>query len=621
MGRRVGASWSTGVVELTVFRDTAPRIWSRPLVAGIGAALTALATGVPLASCSDAPAAGPVQMQTAAVDQPKSVPIEIAAKVGSSTVGNYLAGRFAQKRRDFATAARLLSNALKADPNNRDLLRRAFLANLASGQMSAAHTLAARITAAENTSPLANLMLVVGEIRDGAFEAAERRLGTVGTRGFNAFMVPLLSAWAQAGRGRFDEAQVTLGGLKGISGFTVIHDLHAALIYDLAGRTDQAEQRYLAAIKVAPRPTVRLVEAVGSFYERTGRPEEAEKRYRAYLGRQNESLLLENALSRLGMGKQAAPIVTNAKEGAAEVFFNVSGTLLQENSIEVALIYGRLALELRPRFPLARVLVGRMLESVGRAEDAIAVYDGVDKTSPLWWSARLRRAGGLEVLGREEEAISQLRQMAGERKTRSDALANLGDILRAAKRFKESVAAYDGAIKRIGPMERRHWTLLYSRGIALERTNRWARAEADFIAALELNPDQPYVLNYLGYSWVDKGINLERARRMIERAVELRPNDGYIVDSLGWVLYRIREFGGAATHLERAVELRPQDPTINDHLGDAYWKVGRHNEARFQWRRALSLDPEPDQVGAIRKKIEAGLVDIEAKAKAAGKAR
>lgn len=594
------------------------RNWPRPLVGGIAAALTVVVAGVPLASCNDAPAQ--VQMQTAAVDQPKSVPIEIGYKVGSSTVGNYLAGRFAQKRRDFVTAAELLSNALKADPNNRDLLRRAFLANLASGQMGPALTLAAKITAVENTSPLANLMLIVGEMRDGAFAAAEKRLGKVGTRGFNAFMVPLLSAWAQAGQGRFDDALATLDGLNGISGFTVIHDLHAALINDLAGRTAQAEEKYLAAIKGAPRPTVRLLEALGSFYERTGRPEEAEKRYRAYLGQQNESLLLEDAISRIATGKKALPIVANAKEGAAEVFFNVSGTLLQENSVEVALIYGRLALELRPRFPLARVLVGRMLESVNRAEEAIAIYDGVDKASPLWWSARLRRAGGLEVLGREAEAIAQLRQMASERKTRSDALANLGDILRAAKRFKESVVAYDAAIKRIGPMERRHWTLLYSRGIALERSSQWRRAEADFIAALELNPDQPYVLNYLGYSWVDQGINLVRARRMIERAVELRPNDGYIVDSLGWVLYRIHEYGESVTHLERAVELRPQDPTINDHLGDSYWRVGRQIEARFQWRRALSLDPQPDQVGAIRKKIEAGLVEIEANANAKVKA-
>ena len=197
--------------------------------------------------------------------------------------------------------------------------------------------------------------------------------------------------------------------------------------------------------------------------------------------------------------------------------------------------------------------------------------------------------------------------MVQEESARADVLVNLGDILRSKKRFGESVKAYDRAISRIGAMEKRHWTLLYSRGIALERSKQWGRAEKDFLAALELNPDQPYVLNYLGYSWVDQGIKLDRARTMIERAVELRPNDGYIVDSLGWALFRIREFPGAVRHLERAVELRPQDPTINDHLGDSYWRVGRRVEARFQWRRALSLDPDPDQSARIREKVKSGL--------------
>ena len=177
--------------------------------------------------------------------------------------------------------------------------------------------------------------------------------------------------------------------------------------------------------------------------------------------------------------------------------------------------------------------------------------------------------------------------------------------------MEEAVKAYDEAVKRIGALERRHWSLLYTRGIALERSKQWPRAEADFLAALEFEPEQPYVLNYLGYSWVDQGINLERAQKMIERAVELRPNDGYVVDSLGWVLYRLGKFAGAVRELERAVELRPEDPIINDHLGDAYWRVGRRQEARFQWRRSLSLEPEDDLLAVLRDKIKAGLGDAD----------
>jgi len=270
-------------------------------------------------------------------------------------------------------------------------------------------------------------------------------------------------------------------------------------------------------------------------------------------------------------------------------------------------VCGRLAIYLRPDLDLARMLVAGILESQGGEAEANKLYDEVKPGSALKWLARLRHAGNLDTTGSSDKAIDELRAMSDENATRVDALVNLGDLLRAHKRFGESVEAYDKAVARIGDLGQRHWSLLYSRGISLERAGQWERAEADLQKALKLNPDQPYVLNYLGYSWVDKGQNLDRARRMIERAVDLRPTDGYIVDSLGWLFFRIGKFKDAVDSLERAVELKPQDPVINDHLGDAYWRVGRTAEARFQWRRALALDPEPDLITAIRAKLDRGL--------------
>ena len=186
-------------------------------------------------------------------------------------------------------------------------------------------------------------------------------------------------------------------------------------------------------------------------------------------------------------------------------------------------------------------------------------------------------------------------------------LISLGDIQRSHDRFAESIDAYDRAFKRIKTLESRHWSLLYARGISLERAKQWSRAEADFLNALDFKPEQPYVLNYLGYSWIEKGTHIDRALEMIRKAANLRPNDGYIIDSLGWGHYKLGNFDNAVRQLERAVELRPQDPIINDHLGDAYWRVGRRNEARHQWRRSLSLDPEPGQAVRIRSKIKDGL--------------
>ena len=319
------------------------------------------------------------------------------------------------------------------------------------------------------------------------------------------------------------------------------------------------------------------------------------------------SVVLDPALDRLAKGTKALPLVASARDGMAEALLNIGGTLSGGNTGELAMICGRLALYLKPDLGLARMLVAGVLESDGREADANAQYDKVPHDSPLSWLARLRKAANLDAMDQTDMAITELKTMAAEKPERVDALINLGDLLRVHKRFDEAVTAYDQAVARIGKLTPRYWSLLYSRGIALERSNHWDRAEKDLQEALKLNPDQPYVLNYLGYSWVDKGEHMNRAREMIEKAVELRPTDGYIVDSLGWLYYRTGRYKDAVDQLERAVELKPEDPVINDHLGDAYWRAGRTAEARYQWQRALGLEPDTDLASALRAKLVKGL--------------
>jgi len=547
----------------------------------------------------------------------QAAPMRVAAAAGAPAepaarpleLGSYLAGHHAFRQRDFGAAARYMSEAVAAQPAAERLLLRALVAKLASGETDSARTLARRLLALEPDAPLSGLSLAVSDFKAGRFEAARTRLASTGGRGPNAFTVPLLTAWAEAALGRYDAARAALPEPGDNPGFAPFRSLHGALILDLAGRPQEAEGLYLEAVEQARRPTVRMVQAVGSFYRRAGDEDEAERRYTDFVSGENRSPLIESALGDLRAGKPATPIVANGTEGAAEALLAGANLGLRARSIEMALIYGRLALDLRPDFPSARVLVGQILESVGRDEEAVEVYASVNEASPLSWSARLSRAAGLARLGRDEEAIGLLRRMAAERPERTDALTRLGDILRNRKRFAEAVEAYDAAIERIGTVEQRHWRLLFSRGIALERSKTWPRAEKDLLAALELAPDEPYLLNYLGYSWVDQGIRIKDARKMIERAVELEPQSGAIVDSLGWALYRIGDYDGAVEQLERAAELEPLDPTVNDHLGDAYWRVGRRNEATFQWRRTLNLDPEPDQVPIVEGKIARGLPD------------
>ena len=279
-----------------------------------------------------------------------------------------------------------------------------------------------------------------------------------------------------------------------------------------------------------------------------------------------------------------------------------------EDESEAALAYTRLAEYLRPGHDATQLLMGEVFELQGLPSEAITAYGRVAPESPLAWTARLRVATNLDSLDRGAEAIADLEAMTAERPTRPDPWVTLGDVQRGAQQWAAAAAAYDKAIELSGTPQARHWRLYYARGIAYERAQQWPRAESDFLKALELEPEQPYVLNYLGYSWVDQGINLSEALDMIESAVDQRPNDGFIVDSLGWAHYRLGDYREAVRHLERAVELEPDDPTINDHLGDALWQVGRAVEAEFQWRRALSLNPDEALAALIKAKLERGLV-------------
>ena len=531
------------------------------------------------------------------------------AEAGLTLSGNYLAGRQAQAGRDMEGAVLFLKAALALDPDNPDLIRRAMLVLLMEGRIPEALPLAKRIPAGTNGTAAAALALAVDDVQQGRFQEAAARFdkGNGDEGGLTLIMGPLVRAWALQGAGQTEEALKALGKLGRGKGFKALQDLHAGLILDVAGRRDEAVPHLEAATKSDAGVSLRLAVLGGNLLERMGRPDEARELYDRYLAQRSESRMLAPALARLDGGTLPNPRVANAADGVAESLFGVASSFRQQNARETAMVMGRLALYLKPEFPVARILVGDILESEGRLARANDEYAAIPEASPFARSARLRIAANLAELDRADEAIESLRAMAAQDAADHEPLVDVGDILRKRERFAEAVAAYDAAMARIGAPRKSDWSLLYARGIALERSKVWDRAEADFLKALELEPDQPYVLNYLGYSWVEKGLHLDRAQDMIRKAVKLRPNDGYIVDSLGWVYFQLGQFAPAVRELERAVELRPQDPVINDHLGDAYWRVGRLNEAQFQWRRALNLAPEKAEIAKIRGKLEHGL--------------
>ena len=524
-----------------------------------------------------------------------------------SSAGSYLAARHAERIFALSDSATHYARALATDPDNPRLIRRAIFLMAADGRVPQAVALADRLVKGLPDARLSNLLLSLRAAKAKRYEEAERRLTTLPNSGANAILLPLLRGWYAFGAGDRDAALRALNVLSSNKRFASYYALHSGMMLELIGRTDEAAKRYESALKPGQNPGLRMVYAIGVFYERSGRQAKARKLYTDYLKRSPEAVGIAHALKRLDSGKRPEPFARSVSEGVAEALFDIGSAMQQARAGRRALIYSQLALYMRPNFAPAQMLAANVLERQKRRERALALYRQVPKGSPLSWSARLASAHLLDDLKRTDEAVSKLTAMAEERKDRWDAQVALGDILRSRQRFAEAVKAYDGAVKRIAKLERRHWGILYARGIALERSKQWDRAEKDFLLALKFEPNQPYVLNYLGYSWVEQGRHLERAREMIEKAVALRRNDGYITDSLGWVLYRLGRYKEAVKYLERAVELRPHDPTINDHLGDAYWMVGRIHEAQFQWRRALSLKPEKDQIGVIQTKIEKGL--------------
>jgi tetratricopeptide (TPR) repeat protein len=307
-------------------------------------------------------------------------------------------------------------------------------------------------------------------------------------------------------------------------------------------------------------------------------------------------------------GRRLAPLVDSTQAGAGEALYTI-GAALGRRGEDVGIVYLQLALYLAPNHALALAALADIYEGMRKPELAIKTYERVPASSPLSVSVRIQRAVNLDQIDRTDEAIAELRKIIAADGAERDAILALGNVLRARKKFAECADVYSKAIDAISRPDKQNWVIYYFRGICYERSKQWPKAEVDMKTALELSPDQALVLNYLGYSWVDQGINLEEGMRMIRRAVEQRADDGYIVDSLGWAYYRMGDFENAVKHLEQAVELKPEDPTINDHLGDAYWRTGRRLEAQFQWTHARDLKPEPEDLDKILAKLKSGLPD------------
>jgi tetratricopeptide (TPR) repeat protein len=521
-----------------------------------------------------------------------------------SLTGAYLGGVHANAVRDFDAAARYFGLALDADPENTALLARAFTFAVAGGEMAEAARLASDLVIRMPDDQLAHMMLALEAAKAGRWDAAETLLGGVETGGIAQIVTPVVSAWLHAGRGDIPGALEVLDRLSKTRGFESMAAVQRALVLDFSGDLRGARAAY-EVLGEAGR-TARITEALGAIYQRLGERDLARGVYAAFSDSTNNPML-EGAIDRFEQNLPPEAMIRSAADGIAESMFYIASVVAQEqrdNGREIALIYAQFAVYMRPDFPAGQILLGDILVQNEQPLAAIAIYEGVAEGTPASWLARLRVTNALEETGRIGEAITLTGDLVAERPDAAAPYLRLGDLYRAESMFDKAIAAYDDAARRDKTLISRDWTFLYRRGIALERAGAFDRAEVDLRAAMALNPEYAHLLNYLGYSLLDRGEKLDEAEVLIRRAVALAPSDGYIVDSLGWVYYRIGQMDEAVKTLERAVSLRPEDAAINDHLGDAYWRQGRRREARYQWAQALRTADDPKLTEAIRRKLD-----------------
>jgi len=514
----------------------------------------------------------------------------------------------AGQQRDALAAAAYYRAALRGDPKNVELLDRAFVSLLVGGDIGEAVKFAERVSQSNKSDRIARLVLGVHDIKIGHFATAKRNLARSVNGPITDLASTLLTAWSSAGAGDTKGAVAAIDRLTGPDWYEIFKDLHAGLILELAGQKKEAGKRFERAYK-QDSSALRIVDAYGGWLSRNRSPKEALEIYAAFDNIVPRHPLIVEAMTKLKANEKLPLLVNSPQMGAGEALYGMGGSLGRRGGEDLALVYLQLALHLSPNHYLAMLSLADLYEAMKKPEMAIKVYERIPQNSVLYRNAAIHWAANLDALDRSDEAQKRLEDLVKADSTDLGAVMALGNLLRGHKKFDECGDVYTKAIDLLGKPEKSSWSVFYYRGMCYERSKQWPKAEADLRKALELFPDHPNVLNYLGYSWVDQGINLDDGMAMIKKAVAQRPDDGYIVDSLGWAYYKLGNYEEATKELERAVALKPEEPTLNDHLGDAYWRIGRKLEATFQWNHARDLKPDPADLPKILEKLRSGLPD------------
>ena len=539
-----------------------------------------------------------------------------------SLSGAYLAAKSAQLDGDLKASTTYFGQALDIDPTSEMLQQEAMFAYLAAGQFEEGVDLASKLRDSTDAGKVARIALGVDMLRKGSYGPATAEFDILDTSDLDGLLLAQLSAWADTGDKKVDDALSRIKELDGAEWYPIFNNLQSGLIAGFAGRDDAARGFFgdiladKANAQTSPDAFLAAAEALARLESRAGDKDAALAALDTGLELAANYDPLTFLKAKVEKGEKLDPAIENVNEGAAETLYILGQAINRGDGQQVAILYFQLARVLAPKDQGLLTALAGIAERNKRFDDAIAYYREIPADSALRRSADLQTGLDLWYSEKKDAAKQHLRRAVSDYPGDLQAYLALADVLSADKDYAEAAKALDKAVEIAVPSKQETWNLYYQRGIAHERLKQWDKAEPDFNKALELSPNQPQVLNYLGYSWVDMNRNLDKGLGMIKTAVDLRPNDGYIIDSLGWAYFRLARYDDAVEQLERAVLINPVDPTINDHLGDAYWRVGRTREAQFQWSRALVGIPKPEaaEVAKIEAKLKDGLPEDDRKA-------
>ncbi|MCD2179727.1 tetratricopeptide repeat protein [Rhizobium sp. C1] len=582
------------------------------------AALAALLAGAGGAWAK--PAETPAKAEVEVKFDPESV---------DSFAGAYLAAFTADSDGDYKHAIELYRVALDFEPNNLQIQERLMINLFLNGDFDDGVKLAQTLKKDPAVERVTTLSLGIDAIRQKQFSKARKLLVYKGPNDLDRMMNSLLVAWADFGAGKKKEALDSIVNLNGPEWFKIFKNYHAGVMSALAGDKENARKYLTNAITdkeggaAAQDVFVRSVIALAGVESQSGDKQKALDALASGEELTGRYAPFQTVRDMIEKGQPIKQQVASPADGASAVLFSIGSALnqsvsgnagMRDNAQEIVAFYLNAALALSPDSADVMILLGSVADGAGKPEKAIDYYSKVDPASPMHRVSELQMGLDLGQTGKHEEAVQHLKKLIAEDPSDFRSYLALGSVYADKENYAAMASTYDDAVKAIGPNPTRgQWAIFYQRGIAYERLKKWADAEPNFKKALELFPDQPQVLNYLGYSWIDMNTHLDEGMAMIKKAVDIRPDDGYIVDSLGWAYYRTGKYEDAVRELQRAVQLKEGDATINDHYGDALWRVGRKLEATFQWNRALVAKPEPDLEAKIKAKLKDGLPDLNGK--------